>query len=233
MTFPVLAALARLSHKYQFNALFAAVICRLERIFPTKLNVWDRGGGLNRNDPHRLSSTEVIEALNLFRLINRPNMIPTALYRCAQLGPHSILCGEMRADGVTRERLSLSDMELCIKLKEKLLKVNARLLIWLHEACDARFRKVYEKSTDCLYLETCKRGLRSAIRKCLRDIRKYTSTDPLNMCYIPAMPPSLVDGDMCHMCGDVLETAYFQEPRKIWAELPGIMGVNVDNWNSA
>ena len=235
MTFPVLAALARLSHKYQLYQLFNAVIYRFEDIFPTRLDDWDRRGAVDGDDPNRLSSAEAIEAVNLFRLIDKPNMIPAALYRCAQLEPRSILCGEMRADGVTRELLSPSDMELCMEVKEELLKATASLLTRLHEACEARIvHPTHAPSSACCASPgLCVRDLRIVMRRCLEDMRAGLSADPLDMRYMGEVVSAQRDGGLCHVYGNVLEVAYAEERREIWRRLPELTGVDVAYWDSA
>ncbi|KAI1786598.1 hypothetical protein LXA43DRAFT_1085384 [Ganoderma leucocontextum] len=118
VTFAVLAALARLGHKYQLDQLLQAVVLvpRLKGTF----------------------TTDDLEALNLFRLLDRPEMIPVALYGCCQLGPADLRRGVNRIDGVTRERPSPSDLELCFEVKEKLVRATVHLIVQLSEASEAR-----------------------------------------------------------------------------------------------
>ena len=235
MTFPVLAALARLSHKYQLYQLFNAVIYRFEDIFPTRLDDWDRRGAVDGDDPNRLSSAEAIEAVNLFRLIDKPNMIPTALYRCAQLEPRAILRDKTRADGVTREELSPADIELCMEVKEELLKATASLLTRLHEACEARIVHLTHapSSACCASPGLCVRDLRVVMRRCIEDMRECLSADPLDMRYMDEVVSAQRDGGLCHVCGNVLEAAYAEERREIWGRLPELTGVDVAYWDSA
>ena len=234
VTFPVLAALARLSHKYQLYQLLNAVIYRFEDIFPTWLDIWDQRGGVD-GDENKLSSAEAIEAVNLFRLIDKPNMIPTALYRCAQLEPRAILRDKTRADGVTREELSPADIELCMEVKEELLKATASLLTRLHEACEARIvHPTHAPSSACCASPgLCVRDLRIVMRRCLEDMRAGLSADPLDMRYMGEVVSAQRDGGLCHVYGNVLEVAYAEERREIWRRLPELTGVDVAYWDSA
>ncbi|KAM5544046.1 hypothetical protein V8D89_002232 [Ganoderma adspersum] len=236
-TFPVLAALARLSHKYQLDQLLASVIHRLKRTFTTQLQAWDNRGGVDGKSLLRLSSPDVIEALNLFRLIDRPDMIPTAVYECARLKPSSLLRGETRADGVTRERLSPSDMELCMDVKEELVQATACLLMRLCEACDARIGTLRVSNapggSGCASPGLCVGGLRTVISRCRRDLSECIDADPLCMYYMSAAVSLPLTGEMCRACGDVLKAAYSRERTKIWRSFPKLMGVEVANWDSA
>ena len=102
VTFPVLAALARLSHKYQLDQLLAAVLPRLQGTFTTSLDVWDAAGALLEGSAFEFD--QAVEALNLF--LGRSEMLPITLCGCCQLPRADLLCGICRTDGVTREELA-------------------------------------------------------------------------------------------------------------------------------
>ncbi|KAI1786588.1 hypothetical protein LXA43DRAFT_1109504 [Ganoderma leucocontextum] len=98
VTFAVLAALAQLSHKYQLDQLLEeAVIHRLKgTVFTTELEVRDKsdGGFADGSPPLELESHHAIEALNLFRVLDRPEMMmPVALYQCCQLEATELVHG--------------------------------------------------------------------------------------------------------------------------------------------
>ncbi|KAM5544044.1 hypothetical protein V8D89_002230 [Ganoderma adspersum] len=235
VTFPVLAALARLSHKYQLDQLLAAVIHRLKGTFTTQLDVWDRRRGIGEHFRPGRFCPEVIEAINLFRLLDRPEMLPAALYECAQLRPASVLRGAVRADGATRERLSPSDMALCFEVKEELLQATARVLARLCEACDARIVEISTTSNrgQCTGIgppAVCVDGLRVVMAKSLRDTCESIDADPF---YTFPADNAPLTGEMCRACGDVLKAAYTRERTKIWRSFPKLMGVEVANWDSA
>ena len=234
VTFPVLAALARLSHKYQLDQLLAAVIHRLKDTFTTELDVWDRRSGIGESFlPGHGSPGEVIEAINLFRLLDRPEMIPAAFYQCAQLRPASILGGAVRTDGVTREDLSPADIGLCFEVKEALLQATARLLTRLCEACDARIAQISSNRGCTESPATCVDGLRVVIARSRRDMRERLSSDPFDLYYVLPAHNAPVIGEMCCACGEALKMAYTRERTKIWESLPGLVGVEVANWDSA
>ncbi|KAI1781889.1 hypothetical protein LXA43DRAFT_844855, partial [Ganoderma leucocontextum] len=71
--------------------------------------------------PLELESHHAIEALNLFRVLNRPEMMmPVALYQCCQLEATELVHGVMRDDGVSRECLSSAYLELCLEARQNL-----------------------------------------------------------------------------------------------------------------
>ncbi|KAI0710511.1 hypothetical protein C8Q76DRAFT_598175, partial [Earliella scabrosa] len=96
--FAVVAALARLGHKYQLDGLLAESIRRLKSAFPSDLAEWDvvQGGSTALM---RVNPTDAIEAFNLFRRIGEHAMLPSAMYGCAQLDCGELLRGVTRADG--------------------------------------------------------------------------------------------------------------------------------------
>nr|VWP00669.1 Uncharacterized protein [Ganoderma boninense] len=234
VTFPVLAALARLSHKYQLDQLLSAVVHRLKHHFTTCLSAWDARGGADRRLLLRLSAPSAIEALNLFRLIDRPDMIPIALYECAQLNPVFLVHGGTRSDGITREQLSPADMELCMEIKEELLQATACLLTRLCEACDTRIETVtVNPGSGCASPADCVEGLRTVISRAHRDLSECLSADPLDMYYMSAAVSSPVTGEICRACGTVVKVHYSEERRRIWDSFPKLMGVEVAGWDSA
>ena len=241
MTFPVLAALARLSHKYQLDQLLAAVIHRLKDTFTTQLDVWDRRRGIGGEHflPNRFCP-EVIEAINLFRLLDRPEMLPAAFCLCAQLRPASILRGTLRADGVTREHLSPSDTALCFEVKEALWQATARLLARLCEVCDARIAEISSNSnrghgqSQCTGPPAvCVDGLRAVMAKSLRDARECLDADPFDIYLVSPAENAPLTGEVCRACGDVLKATYTRQRAKIWRSLPTLVGVEVADWDSA
>ena len=231
----MLAALARLSHKYQLDQLLAAVLHRLKGTFTTQLDVWDRSGGFGSLTPLNLRSTDAIEALNLFRLLDRPEMIPVALYECSQIKPGFLLRGAFRSDGVTREHLSPSDMELCMEARDDLVQATALLLMRLCEASEARILQVSNNNQNagCLSPRTCMENLRIVTERGHRDLRECIFADPLCTYYTSTAESMPLTGEICGACGDVLRAAYSQERRTLWRSLPKLAGVEVTGWDSA
>ncbi|PIL26644.1 hypothetical protein GSI_11269 [Ganoderma sinense ZZ0214-1] len=224
---------------YDFRELLRAIYSgvRLKRHFTTRLSAWDARGGTDGKSLLRLSAPDVIEALNLFRLIDRPDMVPIALYECAwQLGPAFLLHGARRSgDGATLERLSPADTELCMEVKEELLQATACLLTRLCEACDGRIDEIsprIDPGSGCAAPAHCVEGLKTVMRRARRDVSECLSADPLDMYYMSAAVSFPVTGEICRACGIVVKAAYTQERRRIWEGFPKLMRVEVAGWDS-
>ena len=93
-----------MGHKYQIPHLLTTATSSLKRIFPSSLELWD-------NRPSKVRDHS-LEAVNLFRLLDRPDMLVSALYDCCRCPARTIVRGTLRADG-TRECLTPEDVELC------------------------------------------------------------------------------------------------------------------------
>ena len=233
MTFSVLAALARLSHKYQLDQLLAAAIHRLKRTFSTQLDAYERSGGFCTRSPLKLRCYDAIEALNLFRLLDRPEMIPVALYECCQYGPAFLLQGITRVDGITRENLSPSGLELCFQVTTELVRATVRLLTELCESYTARLLQA-STSPNCSSPGLCLNGLKVLLDKCHEDLCDCIFPDPLGMHYVETLDSVLCDEELvCGACEDVFRAEYSRLRKNVWASLPRLMKMEVAEWDSA
>ncbi|KAI1786587.1 hypothetical protein LXA43DRAFT_952359 [Ganoderma leucocontextum] len=196
VTFAVLAALARLSHKYQLDELLEAVVPRLKGTFTTELEMWDKSRGFYELPPLGLTSDHAIEALNLFRLLDRPEMIPVALYWCCQLRPAVLLRGVTRSDGVTREHPSPTDLELCFEVKEKLVQATIHLLLQLCEVYEVKIAQV-SGNQDCQSPDDCLDGLRDLLDVFRGFLHDSIDADPLDTYYAGQLDESVESGGMC------------------------------------
>ena len=128
MPFAVLASLARIAHKYEVGWLLAEATCRLKTAFPDQFVIW-------QDDMSTSSVTmapqDTIEAFNLFRRIGRLDMLPTAMYACCQLDLGRLIHGVVRADGAFTEKLSIDDIERCLKARRELTTSNVELALSL------------------------------------------------------------------------------------------------------
>ena len=109
LSFPVLAAVARMSYKYHIPHLLEEAIQKMKPTFPKKINL----GALRCAD----IQTHAIEAVNLFHILDLPGMLVTALYACCQIPSSSVASGAAPVDG-TIELLAPADVEICWKLHQ-------------------------------------------------------------------------------------------------------------------
>ncbi|KAI0750312.1 hypothetical protein C8Q80DRAFT_1102077 [Daedaleopsis nitida] len=125
--FPTLAALARLSHKYQLDDLLEAVVCRLQAVFTTEFKLWPARDNLRSEIMPQVGDCAV-EALNLVRLLGRTDMLPTAIYCCCLLEPEDLVLGTARSDG-TLEKLTTGDLILCLHAQKALRDKHIELTL--------------------------------------------------------------------------------------------------------
>ncbi|KZT67607.1 hypothetical protein DAEQUDRAFT_672986 [Daedalea quercina L-15889] len=103
--FAIVAAIVRLSHKYQIDYVRDAYLWRMKSCFPTKFETWDTMRGSCGSTLTGFCTADAITAVNIARLTGTDSMLPTALYSCCLLDPECLLKGTARLDG-TREYLS-------------------------------------------------------------------------------------------------------------------------------
>ncbi|KAI1781603.1 hypothetical protein LXA43DRAFT_978012 [Ganoderma leucocontextum] len=232
--FSVLAALARLSHKYQLDQLLEAVVLKLQRTFTTQFEVWNRSGGfLERSSPLELGFRHAIEALNLFRLLDRPDMVPVALYGCCQLQPAELLRGVKRDDGVSQERLSPADLELCMETKPRLMQAAVRLMMALSDFVEARISLVCSGKQGCLVPKACLGSLDSLLSSTRVQMRCKIDADALNGIFSEEMNMWVSLGRLCAVCGDALRAAHLKFRREAWGSLPMLMRMTIDGGDSS
>ncbi|KAI0648600.1 hypothetical protein C8Q79DRAFT_903734 [Trametes meyenii] len=101
--FVILSAHIRLGHKYDIPEIVDQAVGRLETYFTTDLETWAHNEhiSLDSHLPFDFSDrmiADVFETVNLARLIERPTLLPAALYFCCQQEPDDLLLGIPRAD---------------------------------------------------------------------------------------------------------------------------------------
>ncbi|KAI1792055.1 hypothetical protein LXA43DRAFT_358897 [Ganoderma leucocontextum] len=233
VTLPVLAALARLSHKYQLDQLLDAVILRLKRTFTTDFETWERSGCLHEElSPMQISCSDCIEALNLFRLLDKTEMIPVALYGCSQLEIADLFSGVTRHDGVTPEGLSPHDLQLCLEIKLNLTQTAVSIMMALCDAVQARITQV-SSNQGCFSPVVCGPNLAAFQDRIRHHVCCHINGDPLALSY-SCQVDSLVDiGRICRSCGDATREAHLRLRREVWMILPDRVGLDIDGWGSA
>ena len=73
---------------------------------------------------------DMISILKTLREIDGDDLIPVALYLCCQLEPRFLLKGHRRSDGSVA-KLSNEDIELCLNLREDMVRESARMAMRL------------------------------------------------------------------------------------------------------
>ena len=214
-TFPLLAALARMSHKYQVPHLLATVTRNLKHIFPSRLDLWDE----HHSDDLR---EHAIEAVNLFRLIDCPEMLVSALYDCCRMPPATVMHGTPRADG-THECLTPEDIELCWDVRAGLAgreaNITMRFLSPFRAPPTSTCTRVEECAHNIDYLFEESKGHTTVVgNNPLRDFGGYVEE---------------IAATVCVLCAKVLEKRAESLRQEVWDDLPELMDLNIDGWIEA
>ena len=179
MPFAVLASLARMAHKYEVGWLLAEATRRLKTVFPDQFTMW-------QDDMSTSSVTMVpqdaVEAFNLFRRIGRLDMLPTAMYACCQLDLGRLIHGVVRADGAFTEKLSIDDLERCLKARRELTTSNVELALSLFspvrqvQRARQKGRAMASKRTvtRAIWWNTTSRRMRISLARTSRTISRFS-----------------------------------------------------------
>ncbi|KAI0720107.1 hypothetical protein C8T65DRAFT_802210 [Cerioporus squamosus] len=226
-SFNVLAALVRLGHKYDLQRVLSAAVSRLELLF-ADFEAWKKHSWLSHRNVLLKSTSEAIEAYNLFRISGQTVMLPMALYMCCHISVPHLLQGCERADG-TLEQLSPDDIGLCLLARNTLLVRKSRLV---YAFCNV------EPPQDCASLERC----RTAVQR-LRDLILQGCVPGLEAGLADFTPPGLfrmlhattkvLEGwpeGLCASCSAFLHSRAIDLPKAMWMDLPELLGMKVDKW---
>ncbi|KAI0750320.1 hypothetical protein C8Q80DRAFT_1253846 [Daedaleopsis nitida] len=211
--FSVLASLVRMGHKYQLDLILDESLRRLKTVYNPDFSVWEPHQGRS-NGVVELQNEDAIEAFNLFCLVDRPEMLPTALYACCNLDTHVLLHGWQRSDGSTLEKLSMEDLELCLNARPELQALDAQLAAQLYDVAPS---ESCQDGVRCGHtLSSQRRGLPSAFW----DILGY---QPLTRYLIDAVEVLGAQEQLCPSCVDMLRGGTWTQGlkygiicRKLW-----------------
>ncbi|RDX51165.1 hypothetical protein OH76DRAFT_1481836 [Lentinus brumalis] len=219
--FAVLAALARLAHKYQLDELLSGACGRLASVFSADFDQWRITCGAS-NALVSLESTDAIEAFHLFSLIGRTDMVPTALYACCQLPFRDIVQGVVRADG-TLEKLDSEDLERCLHAREFFTTSFA----WM----SLTFLDV-EPSVRCTRRALCAEGIHKVRLGPLSGPDICQGTQILSDHFLFLAKSMEADGCICGECLAMLLRRQYSLLQKLWLGLPMLMQLEGIEWPS-
>ncbi|KAI0652473.1 hypothetical protein C8Q79DRAFT_1005665 [Trametes meyenii] len=225
--FSVLAALLRLSHKYEIEHIMEATSALLKPMFPNDLPSLLKRCTLGRSHTVKFAPGQEIEAVNLFRQCERPEMLLVALYWCTGLDIHVLLHGYTRADG-SIEHLSTSDLERCFVAREKLERRSAKFNREQLDSGDSR-RPTCRGTAKC---NSALRSLWTCAEVAMREAQLPDSESSMRLYFAKAIgdPTSLLMFGLCRECVHYVKgmNAVFDE--QLWRDLPGILDLEVPNW---
>ena len=205
-----------MGHKYQIPHLLATATRNLKYSFPSKLNMWDKRRSF-------ILMEHAIEAVNLFRLLDCPDMLVSALYDCCRLPAHMIMRGIPRADG-TPECLAPEDIELCWDLRYALLTRNANIMLHF----TAPFCAL--PASSCQHADNCAFQIETHLQE-WRDQGEAVDDDPLRVFFF--VEELMHDYGVCELCAKELDKRAESLRQEVWDDLPEMMGLKVEGWGRA
>ncbi|OJT14411.1 hypothetical protein TRAPUB_9052 [Trametes pubescens] len=238
--FSSLAALLRLSHKYEVHHVQQAALRRLRPAFPDTFEAWktyesstlDFGplnvrGAAMASRQVSMEPGEPIEAVNLLRRCGYDAMLLIALHMCTTLDMHTLLHGTARADG-TREALAMDDLERCLVARETLQGRNAEFNRRMLD-----FESSGSGRPACATPAYCGRRAgkaRTVAVNTLRDEDGCESEIGRRMFFVGLLSkaPELVK--VCDTCVKHVLSSERQFVQELWNDLPAIMGLEVSPW---
>ncbi|OCH84594.1 hypothetical protein OBBRIDRAFT_390244 [Obba rivulosa] len=206
--FRQLAALVRLSHKYDINDLFDSSSERLLEMFPTQLADFERMQTL-------CSWSDAIEAINLAPLMNADFILPVAFYLCCQ-GPPQQFSRAAAGKGGPRV-LDAEDREKCIELRAWLILTNYRLSLKLFD---------WTPLNNCYREKNCTKLL----QKCMRLLAAIDE-NPTDCALFLSKRGLWEKLHLCDICREVLRVRDVTERQKLWQQLPSVLGMTIADWS--
>ena len=174
------------------------------------------------------SDGELVEAINLLRLIGRTDLLPYAFYRLVSLddSTKAIFRGGTRADG-TPEHLSQEDLERCFSASHLLIHANLYVAAELVTAVPSA-KCVGHASTlaDCAQLPAAER------MSVLDDPEFFAQPHPLGSYYSIRIPTFLEGERLCAACASAMDKRLYYLQSEVWEALPAYFDLSVDDWNS-
>ena len=206
-----------MSHKYQIDDLLDAAVHRLKEVFTQSFDVWVKNDGFNKSTL-QIERHNAIEALNLFRILGRPEMAVSAMYVCCLLDPEVMVKGSSRADG-TPETLHLDDIVLCVEMRRRLDELN--VAFWL---------KLTEPIAGCN--QTPARACADTIVNGLSRKMRVTPGIYMRGGSLSETLRKLWGWDMCMVCKDPLVARILRLQRDVWVELPNAIDLILSDWDT-
>ncbi|KZT67627.1 hypothetical protein DAEQUDRAFT_384018 [Daedalea quercina L-15889] len=227
LEFTIVAAVVRLSHKYQINYVREAYLSRLKSCFCTDFDTWNSVSDDHGSKVMSFRDTDAIAAVNIARLTGTDTMLPSALFQCCELDPERLLKGVARADG-TCETLSLQDTAKSILGRQTLIM----------GAISTAFSTLDPDKLppECSQNHVCRHTI-----GCLRA--EFMNREPSSIKSFLWRPKVLISGSpevwasvfrslqrrcyLCQSCLDVLCNAQQAKNRKRWARLPRLLDLEM------
>ena len=215
-SFHQISAIIRLAHKYDIQDVFDQAIAPLEEYFTDDFSAWE----CNDKRVVDVAHEHCIGVVNLARLVDKPSLLPTALYQCSLLGS-AVLDGYRRAD-TSIEHLLPEDLRRCICGRNRIAReVNAILSeVFVADPCE-----------QCTSPDGCQGALQWMLETAIA-CKDSTSPSVLGSWEARIKDWGMQYG-LCALCEQAALDRDATTRQWLWDELPGIFDVKVDGWPSS
>ena len=203
--------------KYQLNELYEKSRQFLKSHYTDDLDAWTKHTNWQ---PSHWQENESIGVVNLARLMNDANILPTALMSCVYMDER-IVQGFQREDD-TMETLTVDDLGRCFRASRVLRQMNLAGI--LHVLDDIAFPGCRDKGA-------CTRILQGAQRRLKAQIEQIMTCSPFKLTseyfLLRGYPLS-----MCMECTKTVEERFRKERTELWTRLPEVLDVEVPGWGN-
>ncbi|KAI1795341.1 hypothetical protein LXA43DRAFT_882228 [Ganoderma leucocontextum] len=210
-------AVIRLAHKYNIEDVQRQALSSLrEYTFNDNFAVWRDA----RDEPIPVDDACAIGAVNLARLLDVPEMLPIALYKCLGLGT-CLFDGWRRRDG-SIEYLSQDDIKRCFAASDELSAAHVSLVTNIY----------YPVPSDgCKDASLCE----SYLQQILLATLKYNPVEVADGSDVMASSQHLItleagDYGLCAACEQELKDRDVRGREKIWNRFPQIFDIVAKDW---
>ena len=163
----------------------------------------------------------MIEAINLFRMLSHPEMLPVAFYLCAVVVPlSSCVRGIQRADGAL-ETFSVDDLERVLKGRDRLASKGSYYAYAIY---------ALEPSPTCQRKQRCKAGLADEQQRVLATDANLQATCVLHRMFRKQLEAAQKSGALCADCIDAIVARQEQIQQDVWSNLPKLFDLDVEGW---
>ncbi|KAI0636361.1 hypothetical protein C8Q77DRAFT_644075 [Trametes polyzona] len=224
--FAVLSSLMRSGHKYAITGIVDEAASHLEDYYTTDFKTWVEHCRGERETTYDHSETEefaeLIELVNLSRLTGKFNMLPLALYRCAQYSSEDLVYGYHRADGPI-EYFSVSpyDSSRCLDGRDWLMQQSCRLTGTIGGATPAM---------SCKKIGGCAPWLLALYEEYVRALPELMAPDALASLEERLGPLKTCPGwtQLCDECRRLLVKRHEAAIWETWQQLPAALHLDGD-----
>ena len=214
-TFDEVFAVITLAHKYNIEDVQRQALHSLrEYTFNDDFEEWKE----DRNEVIKVDGPCAIGAVNLARLLDVPQMLPIALYKCLALGPN-VLDGWTRSDGSV-EYLSQDDIKRCISATRTLSVERVTI------TCSTFHPYA---SDGCEQTASCKTALRLLLAGTMEHAAD-SLTDGSSIMDPCASDSNLLWFDLCESCKQEVKNREVENREGVWRSLPEVFGLVVKDW---